>query len=505
MINYNDGYFNFTSLFQVYGSAAYKATVFASMSSAVYLMMIWYTGFEEGAVQEYNLLEHPYPITVICTAFMFVLSAKVNFCYNRYWEACTALHSMHSKWLDVGSTMAAFHMQSNVYEKVKPVSFGDHQHLNDLILQRNREKDGETKVETEKITSEETNEAKNGTPNLNFGSFLRKRRKNKETDKTVESVSINASSPREELPFPEYKNSFLKKAALKGVGSPLTQTARTERCSSMSIDEGRPAVPSLFLQEGAHLVSLLSAVALSGLRCDSEYAEAPLTKFIPGHHWPNYNSDNDRDMKQYGYQRNGFLTTIKYMLDISRTKHERLAYNAARPFPVIGGLSDREAFLLQRARGTCAKTALAFMWLNEFIIREQMHGSLGSVAPPIVSRLQQYSSDGHLWYNAARKMSYIPFPFVLTQMATLFIIASVFLMPTLMLSKAQVWFGFALNFLTVLLFAGLNEISKELEFPFRSMPNDLPLNLFQAQFNEALVTMFSGFHPDAWWEIEGDA
>lgn len=51
-------------------------------------------------------------------------------------------------------------------------------------------------------------------------------------------------------------------------------------------------------------------------------------------------------------------------------------------------------------------------------------------------------------------------------------------------------------------FTGLNEISKELEFPFRSTPNDLPLNLFQAQFNEALVTMFSGFHPDAWWEID---
>ena len=100
------------------------------------------------------------------------------------------------------------------------------------------------------------------------------------------------------------------------------------------------------------------------------------------------------------------------------------------------------------------------MWLNEFIIREQLHGSLGKVAPPIVSRLQQYSSDGHLWYNAARKMSYIPFPFPHAQMATMFTIASTFLIPTLMLSKAALWFGFILNFMTVLLFAGLNEISK---------------------------------------------
>jgi hypothetical protein len=33
------------------------------------------------------------------------------------------------------------------------------------------------------------------------------------------------------------------------------------------------------------------------------------------------------------------------------------------------------------------------------------------------------------------------------------------------------------------------------------VPNDIPLTSFQAQFNESLVTSYSGFHPDAWWEI----
>lgn len=37
------------------------------------------------------------------------------------------------------------------------------------------------------------------------------------------------------------------------------------------------------------------------------------------------------------------------------------------------------------------------------------------------------------------------------------------------------------------------------------MPNDLPLNLFQAQFNEAIVTMFSGYHPDSWFELKAEA
>lgn len=32
--------------------------------------------------------------------------------------------------------------------------------------------------------------------------------------------------------------------------------------------------------------------------------------------------------------------------------------------------------------------------------------------------------------------------------------------------------------------------------------SDIPLNNFQAQFNESLMTMYSGYHPDAFWEVE---
>lgn len=46
----------------------------------------------------------------------------------------------------------------------------------------------------------------------------------------------------------------------------------------------------------------------------------------------------------------------------------------------------------------------------------------------------------------------------------------------------------------------MHEVARVLEEPFIQSPNDLPLVTFQAQFNEALVTMYAGFHPDAWWE-----
>jgi predicted membrane chloride channel (bestrophin family) len=59
-----------------------------------------------------------------------------------------------------------------------------------------------------------------------------------------------------------------------------------------------------------------------------------------------------------------------------------------------------------------------------------------------------------------------------------------------------------MNSLTVLCFLGLHEVARELENPFINVPNDLPLCTFQAQYNEALGTMFSSYHPDSWFTIE---
>jgi len=466
---------------------------------------------------------------------------------------------MHSKWLDAGVTLAAFHMQSTTYDSIRPISFGSKpedaetrsRYINphtspysnpyraktmtndDLVLGSTEESShrlnggGTSHHDTTDhptidatITSDtgfSNNEAQQptSTPNRTFLDYrklsLRKRGGGKKKKKTkVDLLSINATSessqPVEPLRYPSQTiNNELNR-------TPQVPDFYPQRTMHTSTGKTIPSVPSLFLEQGAHFVSLLSAVALTTLRCeDTDSMKAPIVEFIPNLEWPHYNSDNDSDMKLYGYKGNkccGIIQTIKYMLDMSRTKYKRSKYNACRPLSVIGGVSKNEINMLQRARGQSAKMALVVFWWNEFIIREQLHGSLGNVGPPIVSRLQQYTSDGHLWYNAARKMSYIPYPFPLAQMATIFVILSAFIMPTLMLSKTEIWYGFILNYLTVLLFAGLNEISKvsweggeveclcvlcfnigthilsilvqshqELEYPFRAMPNDLPVSI----------------------------
>jgi len=62
-----------------------------------------------------------------------------------------------------------------------------------------------------------------------------------------------------------------------------------------------------------------------------------------------------------------------------------------------------------------------------------------------------------------------------------------------------------MNLFSVVCFLGLHEVARELENPFTHVPNDLPLTTYQAQFNEALVTIYAGYNPNSWWEYTKSA
>lgn len=63
--------------------------------------------------------------------------------------------------------------------------------------------------------------------------------------------------------------------------------------------------------------------------------------------------------------------------------------------------------------------------------------------------------------------------------------------------------GSILAFFSVACLSGVNEVARELENPFRNIPNELPLVTLQAQFNEALIVMYAGYHPDHFWDPKG--
>ena len=257
--------------------------------------------------------------------------------------------------------------------------------------------------------------------------------------------------------------------------------------------------PPLFLQELAHLSSLLCAVALSTLRNDIEGCESPLAIYEPGQPFPEVDPNKDELVKQMGFQ--VFSARVKNFFGVGLTGEQRSKHNAAQPLPVIGGVSDAEIRFLQIAKGPYAKTQLCFNWLSEFIIREHLAGSLGNVAPPIVSRIFQFLGDGMIFYNHARKIMFIPFPFGHAQLSVFFCLVMVIVIPFLMHEWTdEPLIGTILTFLTVLCLFGINEVARDLENPFRNFPNELPLVNFQAQYNESLITMYAGYHPDFFWD-----
>jgi len=480
MIIYDKKYFGTGLIFRVYGSAIVRAIPQAVLSVIFYFLLHFFappsdTEFTKGRYPEESdstlgkfndWYDHPYAVGVLITSCTFLITYRANFAYQRYWEAAGAVHSMMSKWMDSATQTGGFHMQSKLYDMVKPPTFHDHPQMST-----------NQRVGLHKRRSGENTKDRNG---------------------PVAKMSIN-DYPKD-LKLAMFPKPKIKK---KRSSSSHDSLSKAEKFGSLNpslhdSSEITAGEPSPFLQELCHLFSLMNAVALATLRNDVDGAPSPLTEYVPCSPWPEVDpSKIPRKFKR------SCCDIFNYILGFDRTDKMRTEYNASRPLGVFGGVSEAEILQLQAARGAYAKTTLCSMWLQEFIVREHLAGSLGLVGPPIISRLFQFLSDGTVGYNQARKIMWIPFPFPHAQIAALFTWIGVFCVPMLLLQYTNtLWNGSTFTFLTVLSLTGMHEVARELENPFRNNPNDLPLCTMQAQFNEALMTIFVGYHPDSWWNIK---
>lgn len=402
---------------------------------------------------------------------------------------------MMSKWLDAVVHTSVYHMQQTHYNKIKPPSYFDNHDLNAFNLRRDRERE----VDLDEVL---------------HNNELRRRRR---IVKSIETVATKPAIPvLHELDDGANNDDtyLLGKGRLDGGWGPLfdDDLSTYHKMSNDPLDWEKTAArgfasttggrtPSLFLQELAHLASLCTAVAFCTLRNDVEGAKSPLDSHEPGAPFPDPDPDQlSKDVKAE-MKSSGLWNIVRYLSGFDKSPANRTRYNAARPMPVLGGVSENEIKFLQRAKGPSAKVTLAWHWLSEFIIREHLAGSLGAVGPPIISRIIQFLGDGMIYYNHARKTMFIPFPFPHAQLSAVFVITIVFTVPLLMSEYAnQQWLGGVLTFTTVVCLAGLHEVARELENPFRNVPNEIPLCTLQAMFNESLITMFSGYHPDHFWD-----
>lgn len=428
------------------------------------------------------------------------------------------------KWMDATMHTAVFHLQNKHYDGARPPSFFDHDELNKLNLTRGRKRRGEkNNPEEGERRLKSVYDCEKEISDLN--SFVRSDTFNDESSvgsatggsrrRSGSRLSAHSSPHRKSHPLPSSvldgqwgiippspdtaSSRMLQRTALNSKYFPSSQ------CPNQNFG-CRPngKTPPLFLQELAHLSSLACAVALSTLRNDIEHSESPLDIYIPGAPWPVSDPDKlPKHIRKEFQHKWHFMTIIRHWLGRDRNPEWRSKYNTSRPLLVIGGVSNSEILFLQKARGPHAKAQLAIGWLKEFIIREHLEGSLGGVHSAIISRMVQFLSDGNMFYHEARKIMYIPFPFPHAQLTTFFTVVMVFTVPFLMDQYTNViWLGSVLSFLTTTCLVGLHEVARELENPFRNVPNEIPLCTLHATYNETLVTMFSGYNPDSFWDAE---
>ncbi|KAF4651651.1 Zinc finger, RAN-binding domain containing 2 [Perkinsus olseni] len=134
-------------------------------------------------------------------------------------------------------------------------------------------------------------------------------------------------------------------------------------------------------------------------------------------------------------------------------------------------------------------------WIVELMLSQNLHGRL-NVHGAIQSRVYQEISNGMLGYNQALKISKIPFPFPFAQIIALMSFGFLIISPIAMITTTNYWFlAPLLACVGVLGHDGLNQISIELEEPYGTDANDLPMKEMQFTFVHSLEELLRSSAP----------
>ena len=110
--------------------------------------------------------------------------------------------------------------------------------------------------------------------------------------------------------------------------------------------------------------------------------------------------------------------------------------------------------------------------------------------PPVVSRVYQELSNGLLGFQQAKKVADIPFPFPYAQIVQYLQLAFVISCPFVVMSfVSDAAPAMIFTFLAVFCYVSLNEVATELEDPFGTDPNDLPLHRLHLRFVHQLYQL----------------
>lgn len=135
---------------------------------------------------------------------------------------------------------------------------------------------------------------------------------------------------------------------------------------------------------------------------------------------------------------------------------------------------------------------VVLQWIQRLIV-EASNAETVKVAPPILSRVYNQLGNGIVNLNNARKISDFPIPFPLAQMLTLMLMCNWCIVSLFCaVAFASMISAALISFMVMMGFWSVNYIAVELEEPFGSDPNDLPLQDMQKDLNRSLIGLL---HP----------
>ena len=142
MIEYFRGPYGANLLFRWHGSALAKAFLPGLCSVSIYLSLhyVYHNDTHTTDPGYVNYVSNPYAIGVLVSSVSFLIIFRANYGYQRYWEACTTVHQLMSKWMDATVFAAVFHLQSKHHVHMRPPNFFEFDELNQLNLTRDRER-----------------------------------------------------------------------------------------------------------------------------------------------------------------------------------------------------------------------------------------------------------------------------------------------------------------------------------------------------------------------------
>eukprot|EP00929_Paragymnodinium_shiwhaense_P063303 TRINITY_DN31635_c0_g2_i1.p1 TRINITY_DN31635_c0_g2~~TRINITY_DN31635_c0_g2_i1.p1 ORF type:complete len:566 (+),score=108.04 TRINITY_DN31635_c0_g2_i1:129-1826(+) len=168
---------------------------------------------------------------------------------------------------------------------------------------------------------------------------------------------------------------------------------------------------------------------------------------------------------------------------------QQVSPNRDRPFEIID-LEGIEPASMEFLNSAPDKVEIILQWIQRSMVLHSQTGVL-PVPPPILSRAFQEVSRGIVNLQNARKIADFPYPYPLAQVSMILQLVYYALVPILAALAMPVWGAVTYSFSSIFVLWCIHFNALDLEFPFGSRVNDLPMNEMQQEWNKSVCTLLS--------------